>query len=73
VIGSRTSGAVLAATAFLMRNGDLLLLAVDDARVDGERLEGIGVEPTIAVPFDSRYAAGTDPQFDRAIALLSHD
>jgi carboxyl-terminal processing protease len=73
VIGSRTSGAVLAATAFLMRNGDLLLLAVDDVRVDGERLEGIGVDPTIAVPFDSRYAAGADPQLDRAIAVLSHD
>jgi carboxyl-terminal processing protease len=72
VIGSRTSGAVLAATAFLMRNGDLLLLAVDDVRVDGERLEGTGVGPTIAVPFDSRYAAGTDPQLDRAIVVLSH-
>jgi carboxyl-terminal processing protease len=73
VIGSRTSGAVLAASAFLMRNGDLLLLAVDDVRVDGERLEGTGVDPTIAVPFDSRYAAGTDPQLDRAIAVLSHE
>jgi carboxyl-terminal processing protease len=73
VIGSRTSGAVLAATAFLTRNGDLLLLAVDDVRVDGERLEGTGVDPTIAIPFDSRYAGGTDPQLDRAIAVLSHD
>jgi carboxyl-terminal processing protease len=72
VIGSRTSGAVLAASAFLMRNGDLLLLAVDDVRVDGERLEGTGVAPTIAVPFDARYAAGTDPQLDRAIELLLH-
>jgi carboxyl-terminal processing protease len=71
VIGSRTSGAVLAASAFLMRNGDLLLLAVDDVRVDGEWLEGTGVEPTIAVPFDSRYAAGSDPQLDRAIEVLS--
>ena len=52
VIGSRTSGEVLAASAFLMRNGDLLLLAVDHVRVDGERLEGTGVGPTIAVPFD---------------------
>jgi carboxyl-terminal processing protease len=73
VIGSRTSGAVLAATAFLMRNGNLLLLAVDEVRVDGEQLEGVGVNPTIAVPFDSRYAAGTDPQLDRAIGMLSHD
>ncbi|HEY4044604.1 MAG TPA: S41 family peptidase [Rhodopila sp.] len=73
VIGSRTSGAVLAATAFLMSNGDLLLLAVDDVRVDGERLEGVGVVPTILVPFDSRYAAGSDPQLDRAITVLSSD
>ena len=72
VIGSRTRGAVLAATAFLMSNGDLLLLAVDDVWIDGERLEGTGVEPTIVVPFDSRYAAGRDPQQDRAIAVLSH-
>jgi carboxyl-terminal processing protease len=72
VIGSRTSGAVLAASAFLMGNGDLLVLAVDDVRVDGERLEGTGVGPTIAVPFNSRYAACTDPQLDRAVAALSH-
>ena len=59
VIGSHTSGAVLAATAFLMSNGDLLLLAVDDVRVDGERLEGIGVDPTIAVPFRFTLLGGT--------------
>ena len=73
VIGSRTKGDVLAASAFLMSNGDLLLLAVDDVWVDGERLEGTGVEPTIVVPFNSRYAAGRDPQLDRAIAVLSHE
>ncbi len=71
VIGSRTEGAVLAATAFLMSNGDLLLLAVDDVRVDGQKLEGTGVEPTIPVPFDSSYADGRDPQLDRAIEVLS--
>ena len=72
VIGARTTGAVLAATAFLLTNGDLLLLAVDDVEVDGQRLEGTGVEPTIPVPFDSRYAGGRDPQLDRAVELLSH-
>jgi C-terminal processing protease CtpA/Prc len=71
VIGSRTSGAVLAATAYLISNGDLLLLAVADVRADGERLEGVGVEPTIEVPFDSSYAAGQDPQLGRAIEVLS--
>jgi carboxyl-terminal processing protease len=39
--------------------------------VDGKRLEGVGVEPTIEVKFDSRYAAGADPQLDRAVEVLA--
>jgi carboxyl-terminal processing protease len=67
LIGTRTEGAVLAATAFLMGSG-LLLLTVEDVQVDGERLEGVGVTPTIEVQ------AGTgsdDPQLSRAVAVLS--
>ncbi|MBO0710452.1 MAG: hypothetical protein J2P47_04135 [Acetobacteraceae bacterium] len=71
LIGTRTAGAVLAASAFLISDGSLLLLALDDVRVDGHRLEGVGVEPTIAVPFDIRYAAGADPQLDRAVQELA--
>ncbi len=71
VIGSRSEGAVLAATAFLIGDQGLLLLAVEDVLVDGKRLEGVGVEPTIPVPFDRRYAAGADPQLDRAVAILA--
>jgi carboxyl-terminal processing protease len=71
VIGTRSAGAVLAATAFLMSNGNLLLLAVADVLVDGQRLEGGGVTPTIEVPFDPAYAAGMDPQLDRAVEVLS--
>jgi carboxyl-terminal processing protease len=71
IIGTRSAGAVLAATAFLMGNGNLLLLAVADVLVDGQRLEGVGVTPTIEVPFDPAYAAGTDPQLDRAVEVLS--
>jgi len=71
VIGTRSAGAVLAATAFLMSNGNLLLLAVSDVLVDGQRLEGVGVTPTIEVPFDPAYAAGMDPQLDRAVEVLS--
>jgi carboxyl-terminal processing protease len=71
LIGSRTEGAVLAATAFLIGEEGLLLLAVEDVLVDGKRLEGVGVDPTIAVPFDSRYAAGADPQLQRAVETLS--
>jgi carboxyl-terminal processing protease len=66
VIGTRTEGAVLAATAFLIGRG-LLLLAVEDVLVDGERLEGVGVAPTIEVDNDLT----ADRQLDRAVAALS--
>jgi carboxyl-terminal processing protease len=71
LIGHRTEGAVLAATAFLIGEDGLLLLAVEDVLVDGQRLEGVGVSPTIEVPFDSRYAAGSDPQLARAVQVLA--
>jgi carboxyl-terminal processing protease len=68
VIGTQTEGAVLAATAFLIGRG-LLLLAVDDVQVDGERLEGVGVAPTIEV--QPAFGERDDPQLNRALALLS--
>ena len=70
VIGTRTEGAVLAATAFLI-GGGLLLLAVEDVHVDGERLEGVGVAPTIEVQADPDSMDRSDPQLNRAIAVLS--
>ncbi len=73
LIGGRTEGAVLAATAFLIGDDGLLLLAVEDVLVDGKRLEGVGVTPTIEVPFDWRYAAGGDPQLDRAVQVLARN
>jgi carboxyl-terminal processing protease len=45
----------------------VLYLAVKDVLVDGERLEGVGVSPDIAVPDRLEYAAGADPQLERAI------
>ena len=69
VIGTRTEGAVLAATAFLI-GGGLLLLAVEDVHVDGERLEGVGVAPTIEVQADPDSMDRSDPQLNRAIAVL---
>jgi carboxyl-terminal processing protease len=71
VIGTRSSGALLAARAFLLDSGGLLLLPVADVAVDGERLEGRGVTPTIEVPFDLPYAAGADPQLERAADELA--
>jgi carboxyl-terminal processing protease len=70
VIGTQTEGAVLAATAFLTGRG-LLLLAVEDVQVDGVRLEGVGVAPTIEVQAGPTSAGEADPQLSRAVALLS--
>jgi carboxyl-terminal processing protease len=70
LIGTRTEGAVLAATAFLIGSG-LLLLAVEDVRVDGEHLEGVGVTPTIEVQTEAASAGSDDPQLSRAVAVLS--
>ena len=70
LIGTRTEGAVLAATAFLIGSG-LLLLAVEDVQVDGEHLEGVGVTPTIEVQAIAASAGSDDPQLSRAVAVLS--
>ena len=71
LVGTRTTGALLAGRTFYLSDGSLLLLAVSDVAVDGDRLEGRGVDPTIDVPFDIRYAAGADPQRDRAVEVLT--
>jgi carboxyl-terminal processing protease len=70
-IGERTAGAVVGGTVFPLADDSLLYIAVADVEVDGQRLEGKGVEPTIEVPFDPRYAAGKDPQLEAAIAELA--
>jgi C-terminal processing protease CtpA/Prc len=71
VIGTRTAGALLAAQAFLLKDDSLLILAVNDVHVDGERLERTGVAPTIEVPFPLPYAAGKDPQIEKAVEVLT--
>jgi carboxyl-terminal processing protease len=71
VIGTRTAGALLAGRGFLLSDGSFLMVAVNDVSVDGERVEGRGVEPAIEVPFDIPYAAGRDPQLEKAIELLA--
>jgi C-terminal processing protease CtpA/Prc len=71
LVGVRTAGAVVAGRAYMLADNSLLEVAVADVHVDGERLEGVGVSPTIEVPFDLRYANGADPQLDRALAEVS--
>ncbi|WP_084810196.1 hypothetical protein [Bradyrhizobium sp. NAS80.1] len=60
LIGPLTEGGVLAATAFVIGSG-LLLLAVEDVWVDGERLEGVGVTPMIEVQAGAASAGSDDP------------
>lgn len=70
IVGARTAGAVVAGTIFANEvDASLLYLATKDVRMeDGTRLEGIGVEPDIEVPFHLSYAQGQDPRKERAIA-----
>jgi carboxyl-terminal processing protease len=71
VIGTTTAGALLAGRGFLLSDGSFLMVAVNDVAVDGVRLEGVGVAPTIEVPFEIPYAAGHDPQLEKAVEVLS--
>jgi carboxyl-terminal processing protease len=70
VIGTKTAGAVVGGSPFLLEDGNLLYLAVVDVLVDGERLEGKGVVPDIEVPFPLEYAQGKDPQLEKAVEVL---
>ncbi len=69
VVGSTTAGAVVAGKATLLSNGDVLYLAVSDIEVDGQRLEGRGVSPTIEIARPIPFANGADPQLERAIKV----
>jgi carboxyl-terminal processing protease len=70
LVGSRTAGAVLVGRPFCLSDGSLLYLAVADVLVDGERLEGRGVAPDVEVPFDVRYANGSDAQLQAALKRI---
>ena len=62
---------MLGGRGYLLPDDSLMILAVADVTVDGGRLEGVGVEPDIAVPFDFRYAGGADPQRDAAFQEMA--
>jgi carboxyl-terminal processing protease len=71
VIGSKTAGAVVGGSPFLMKDGSLLYVAVTNVFLNGDqRLEGKGVTPDISVPFSLEYAQGADPQKQRAIETV---
>jgi carboxyl-terminal processing protease len=70
VIGTRTAGAVSAASAFSMPGGNLLYLAVSGLEVDGEVLEGPGVAPDVEVARPLPYSAGADPVLEAGVQAL---
>lgn len=71
IVGERSAGAVVAGQPFPLSDGSLLFLAVQDALVDGERLEGVGVKPDVLVPSALLYAEGRDPQLERALDVAA--
>ena len=70
LVGTTTTGAVLAGTAYMLPDDSLLILAVEDVVTDGKRIEGVGVEPTREVTRDIRFENGNDPQLAAALHAL---
>ncbi|WP_224371980.1 S41 family peptidase [Hyalangium versicolor] len=71
LVGERTAGAVMAGAPVRLSNGDLLYIATMDVAVDGTQLEGIGVNVDVEVPDALPYAAGKDPQLDKAVDVAA--
>ncbi|WP_153009600.1 S41 family peptidase [Mastigocoleus testarum] len=70
IVGSKTSGAVVGGSPFIMKDGSVLYLAVADVLINNKyRLEGNGVKPDISVPFSLEYSQGVDPQKQRAVEV----
>jgi carboxyl-terminal processing protease len=66
LLGERTAGSVSGGRMHRICEHSLLYCCVAMITIDGKRLEAVGVEPDIEVPFDIRFAAGRDLQFERA-------
>ncbi len=72
LFGRRTAGAALPSVVEKMPNGDGLQYAFADfIRPNGKRLEGVGVEPDVAItPTRAQLLAGQDPVLDAAVTWL---
>ena len=66
----RTGENPLTGRLFVLDRDCLLFLAVVDVLVDGERLEGKGVQPDLEVAFQLPYAGCKDPLIEKAIEHL---
>jgi len=61
LVGERTAGAVLSGRPFVLRDTSLLMLPVADVQVEGQRLEGVGVEPDVLIRATFTTAPGAIP------------
>jgi C-terminal processing protease CtpA/Prc len=66
LVGERTAGYVTGGNKRQISEESFLYFGAYMMVIDGKRLEGVGVEPDIKVPFDVRFAAGRDIQLERA-------
>ena len=69
IVGQRTAGAVIAGQPFILNDGSMLMLATAKALVDGEVLEGRGVEPDITVHQEFKYHY-KDQQLQKALEVF---
>lgn len=75
VVGTRSAGMALPAHLRRLPTGDVLVHATADLTGPrGQRAEGEGLTPDLAVPLDpAQLAAGGDPALDAALAALRGD
>ena len=74
LVGRRTAGAVIVSRFYGLPGGGRMQIPIQDyLGVDGERLEGRGVEPEITVPAATLadWRAGRDPELQAALAVLA--
>ena len=64
---SNDEGSGFGRHSFILENGSLLYLPCEDVMVDGLRLEGVGVAPTVPVDEILEYSQGRDPLLEVAL------
>lgn len=69
LVGARTAGALLGSTPIRVNPWSILLAPIVDAKVNGRRLERVGVEPDVAVP-DEPGPTGTDQALEEGLRVL---
>ncbi|MHA2062000.1 MAG: S41 family peptidase, partial [Candidatus Sifarchaeia archaeon] len=66
LVGERTAGYVTSGQKKDISSDSFLYYGAFKMIIDGKNLEGVGVDPDIEVPFDTRFTAGRDIQLERA-------